>query len=554
LAVRETPLINGTYRPCWTCEGRRGARFLDESRTMIATRRHRAAARIDLEDEEGVADGLTDLSSSLLAQDLLEMSGLVRPAAASPPVVLSRRSRRSQVVLGALLAGDLLACFLAVAAMELLVGRFESHDLLLALLIFPGFAGWSVLASIYGLYSRSEPDVGRAIDDLPNLLLLATLATWLGLVFLVETGLAHPRLRNLIVFWSSYVLALAVCRTVSRFGARYVVGGRGERTLVVGAGRIGSLVGRKLSDRPRLCLQLVGYLDDQPLDDCPAGMHLGGIEDLERVVRAHQVERVIVAFSRLSGEMQAEVCRRCLDLGVQIDIVPRLFEVIGPRTRFHSIDGIPLMSLPLPHLSRSSRSLKRSMDVVVAALSLVFLSPFFLVVAIWIRASSPGPVLFRQERMGAGGRRFQIYKFRTMFVDADERKEELAHLNKHTEAGPKMFKVPDDPRVTRVGRVLRRWSLDELPQLINVIRGEMSLVGPRPLILDEDENVRGRQRRRLRLTPGITGLWQVLGRSDIPFAEMLTLDYLYVTNWSLWGDVKLLVQTVPVVLQRRGAY
>jgi lipopolysaccharide/colanic/teichoic acid biosynthesis glycosyltransferase len=156
--------------------------------------------------------------------------------------------------------------------------------------------------------------------------------------------------------------------------------------------------------------------------------------------------------------------------------------------------------------------------------------------------------------MGFGGARFRILKFRTMTVDADARKDEIAHLNKHTEAGPRMFKVEADPRVTPVGRFLRRWSLDELPQLINVLRGEMSLVGPRPLILGEDENIRGHSRRRLSLTPGITGLWQVLGRSEIPFAEMVALDYLYVTNWSLWGDVKLLAQTVPVVLQRRGAY
>jgi lipopolysaccharide/colanic/teichoic acid biosynthesis glycosyltransferase len=141
-----------------------------------------------------------------------------------------------------------------------------------------------------------------------------------------------------------------------------------------------------------------------------------------------------------------------------------------------------------------------------------------------------------------------------MHRDADGRKQEFDHLNKHREQGPRMFKIPNDPRVTRFGAFLRRWSLDELPQLINVLRGEMSLVGPRPLILEEDEHITGLSRSRLKLTPGITGLWQVLGRSDIPFAEMVALDYLYVTNWSLWGDVKLLARTVPVVFQKRGAY
>jgi lipopolysaccharide/colanic/teichoic acid biosynthesis glycosyltransferase len=156
--------------------------------------------------------------------------------------------------------------------------------------------------------------------------------------------------------------------------------------------------------------------------------------------------------------------------------------------------------------------------------------------------------------MGAEGRRFQILKFRTMCADAEERKAELEHLNNHTEDGPRMFKIANDPRVTSFGRFLRRWSIDELPQLWNVLKGEMSLVGPRPLILAEDENVIGAGRERLRLTPGVTGLWQVLGRSDIPFREMITLDYLYVTNWSLWGDVKLLARTVPRVLQKSGAY
>jgi lipopolysaccharide/colanic/teichoic acid biosynthesis glycosyltransferase len=198
--------------------------------------------------------------------------------------------------------------------------------------------------------------------------------------------------------------------------------------------------------------------------------------------------------------------------------------------------------------------LKRAMDVLVAGIAVVVLSPLLLWAAWRIRASSPGPVFFRQERMGAGGRRFRIFKFRSMYIDADERKQELDHLNKHTEAGPKMFKIPDDPRITPIGAFLRKTSLDELPQLFNVLRGEMSLVGPRPLILDEDKHIVGHGRRRLNLTPGITGLWQVLGRSDIPFSEMITLDYLYVTNWSLWGDIKLLARTLPAVLRGRGAY
>jgi exopolysaccharide biosynthesis polyprenyl glycosylphosphotransferase len=263
---------------------------------------------------------------------------------------------------------------------------------------------------------------------------------------------------------------------------------------------------------------------------------------------------VIVAFSRPRASEQVDLLQRCLQLGVQVDIVPRLYEVIGPRTVVHDIEGLPLVGLSAPRLSRSSWLLKRSLDIVLSLASLVVLAPVFGYIALRIRLDSPGPVLFKQERIGLGGRRFRILKFRTMHVGADSEKADVAHLNKHTEDGPRMFKILEDPRVTRFGRVLRRWSVDELPQLWNVLRGEMSLVGPRPLIPAEDEHVVGAARHRLRLTPGITGLWQVVGRSDVPFREMVTLDYLYVTNWSLWGDMKLLVRTLPRVLKRAGAY
>ncbi len=194
------------------------------------------------------------------------------------------------------------------------------------------------------------------------------------------------------------------------------------------------------------------------------------------------------------------------------------------------------------------------LDLVVAVIMLAVLSPLFAFIALRIKLEAPGPVFFRQERIGNRGRRFRIYKFRSMYVDADAQKGEVGHLNKHDESGPTMFKIPEDPRITPFGRTLRKWSLDELPQLINVVRGEMSLVGPRPLIIEEDRHIVGHGRRRLDLTPGLTGLWQVMGRSDIPFAEMVTLDYLYVTNWSLWGDLKLLARTLPAVLRGRGAY
>ena len=194
------------------------------------------------------------------------------------------------------------------------------------------------------------------------------------------------------------------------------------------------------------------------------------------------------------------------------------------------------------------------MDVVLSALALVLLAPLFAVVAIMIKLDSRGPVFFRQARVGAGDRRFSIYKFRTMALDADDRKAEFAHLNTHALNGgdPRLFKIVGDPRVTRAGRFLRRYFLDELPQLINVLKGDMSLVGPRPLIPEEDRHVEGPERRRLQMRPGMTGLWQVLGHSAIPFEQMVALDCEYVATWSLRGDVRLLLRTVPVVLSGGG--
>jgi exopolysaccharide biosynthesis polyprenyl glycosylphosphotransferase len=219
------------------------------------------------------------------------------------------------------------------------------------------------------------------------------------------------------------------------------------------------------------------------------------------------------------------------------------------------MEGTPLLTLPRTRIPRSSLLSKRALDIAVSGTLLILLSPLLLLFAIAIRLDSPGPVIFRQRRVGRLGRPFEILKFRSMYRDADSMKHELAELTLHRGASDSgIFKVANDPRVTRVGRVLRRFSLDELPQLLNIVRGDMSLVGPRPLPEDEHKRITGRYRRRIDLMPGLTGLWQVHGRSNIPFEDMVGLDYLYVTNWSLWRDIKLLVRTLVVVVRARGAY
>jgi lipopolysaccharide/colanic/teichoic acid biosynthesis glycosyltransferase len=246
--------------------------------------------------------------------------------------------------------------------------------------------------------------------------------------------------------------------------------------------------------------------------------------------------------------------RKLGELGVQIEIVPRFFDVIGPGLDVHSIGGLPILGTRPFRLERSAQLLKRAFDLVVSAGLLLLLVPVFALIAIAIKLDSRGPVFFRQVRMGTGERTFRIWKFRTMTVDADARKQEIAHLNRHLGEDTRMFKAPDDPRVTRIGWNLRRFCLDELPQLFNVLVGQMSLVGPRPLILDEDQYVNGWARKRLDLRPGMTGLWQVHGGSDIPFEEMIKLDYRYVAGWSLKTDLDTLARTIPALVRERQAY
>jgi lipopolysaccharide/colanic/teichoic acid biosynthesis glycosyltransferase len=228
--------------------------------------------------------------------------------------------------------------------------------------------------------------------------------------------------------------------------------------------------------------------------------------------------------------------------------MPRMFEVVGSSVEFDELGGLTLLGLRRYHLSKSSAILKRAFDVAGASAGLFLLAPLFATVALGVKLTSPGPVFFRQRRIGRGGEAFDMLKFRTMFDGADVHKDALRDRNE----ADGFFKITDDPRITKIGRLLRRTSLDELPQLINVLSGEMSLVGPRPLISEEDARIEGWFRRRLDITPGMTGAWQVLGSSRVPMRDMVTIDYLYRTNWSLWLDLKILLRTVPHVLRRRG--
>jgi exopolysaccharide biosynthesis polyprenyl glycosylphosphotransferase len=473
------------------------------------------------------------------------------------------RYRRGALVRRTLLLADVAGLVVAFALANVLLPAIgdssdrvsPGYEYIAFLLAIPL---WILLLRLEGLYDRDEERTDHStVDDIVGVFRSVTIGVWVFAVFGVATDIVQPVLARLGLFWILAILLIPTLRAAGRVLCRHLPGYT-QNALIVGGGKVGQQLALKLTNHREYGIRLVGFVDDRPteLDEELATrlpVLLGGPERLRECIAEHGVQRVIIAFSNDSHESVLASIRAIRDLDVQIDIVPRYFEVFGGGAEVHTLEGIPLVGLRPTRLSRSSRVLKRAFDLAAAMLGLFFLAPVFAAVAFAIKIESRGPVFFRQVRRGANGTTFRIYKFRTMVAEAEERKAEVAHLNMHRR-DTRMTKIPDDPRVTLVGRFLRRLSLDELPQLINVIKGEMSLVGPRPLILEEDAHVHEWARKRLDIKPGITGLWQVLGRSDIPFEEMTKLDYVYVTNWSLREDIRLILLTVPSLFRARRAF
>jgi lipopolysaccharide/colanic/teichoic acid biosynthesis glycosyltransferase len=270
---------------------------------------------------------------------------------------------------------------------------------------------------------------------------------------------------------------------------------------------------------------------------------------LGRLIDDLGVHRVIIEPNEALPHITMDFVREVKATSVRVSLLPRILEVVGASIEVDDLNGLTLLGVRRFGLSRSSRLLKRGFDVTIATLGLIACAPLLAIIAILIKLDSPGPLIFRQTRVGRAGQPFEMWKFRTMISGAEKLKAELAARN---DAAAGLFKIVDDPRITRTGRWLRNASLDELPQLVNVLRGEMSLVGPRPLVSDEDGLISGHDRSRLKLTPGMTGHWQIAGSSRVPLAEMVKLDYLYVAGWSPWTDIRLLLRTIPHMIARRG--
>jgi exopolysaccharide biosynthesis polyprenyl glycosylphosphotransferase len=467
---------------------------------------------------------------------------LQRDAVAVPP---ASRLGRDAVFRRLLCAGDAVAVLLAMA-LAVLADDLDTERVLWGLLAIPVMV---VLFKLYGLYDRDVKRISHStVDDLPWLFHAVTAGTLLLWLYSRSTPMGKLDLDAVVVFAGAAVGIVTLARLCVRHAARRLIGP--ERALLVGGGTMARTLIAKLTAHPEYMVEVVGSVGDQGEDGVLPGLPLlGELDQLEQAASSAKASRVVLADECLDDHELEALLRHCRALELKVSVLPKLSDVLGPGLETDDVEGVAVLGLNPPWLPRSSRAIKRVMDLVVATGLLVLLAPILLVLALAIKLDSRGPVIFSQERVGRNGRRFRLFKLRTMSVDAEARRPHLVALS----ADPNWLKLESDPRVTRIGRWLRRLSLDELPQLWNVVRGEMSMVGPRPLVPHEDERVEDWARRRLELTPGITGYWQVLGRTRIPFEEMVKLDYLYVTNWSLWEDIRLMLRTLPVIFNGKGA-
>ncbi len=458
-----------------------------------------------------------------------------------------------------LLAGDVLALCVAFLVTRLAFGDLALGDLAILALSVPV---WVLLAYAHRLYHLDSyrADYG-ASDEIGPVLQMTTLWSWSILIVLAllpfEVGVT-----KVAFFWLLALILTMSLRSAARAYARRQVWYL-QNALIVGPDDEATEILQKIMRHPEWGINVVACVAGTGSGFAPARANrlldfvpvLGGAIDIAELVERLDVDRVMLTPALSESRTRVEVVWELSELGIHVDLVPSWSDVVGTRFEVNQMEGLPVLTMPRPRLMRSSLRLKRGLDLLIGTLTLIALAPVYAICAIAIKLDSPGPVLFRQRRIGRDDQAFEVFKFRSMYEDADSRKDEVASLNFHGGGNDNgMFKVREDPRITRVGAFLRRYSLDEMPQLFNILRGEMSFVGPRPLIETEDRQIEGRFRRRLSLAPGLTGLWQAHGRSDIPFEQMVNLDYLYVTNWSLWLDVKLVIRTVSAVLRGNGAY
>jgi len=416
----------------------------------------------------------------------------------------------------------------------------------------------ALLLGIYklnGVYN--QPRGASWFDEVYRL--LAGTATGIILMVFVIVFFFRPFLYARLIFFYAGVL-ITVFLGLSRVGKRMVrnhLRKRGlgvDRLLIVGAGEVGRTVMRNIVAHPTLGYHIVGFVDDDPDKggtDIGRFTALGSTANIPRLVKELVIDEVIITLPWMYHRKIVSIIAQCEREQVRVRIVPDIFQMTLSHLDVEDLGGIPMIGVREIAIGRGELLFKRAMDVTISVVGLILLFPLFLLIALLIKIDSPGPVFFRQIRVGKAERLFACYKFRSMHKGADEEKARLQDLN---EATGLFFKIRKDPRTTVVGRFLRRFSLDELPQLFNILMGHMSLVGPRPAPPAEVQRYQPWHKRRLEVSPGMTGLWQVSGRSELTFDEMVLLDLYYVENWSPLLDVQIMLRTLPKMLTGEGAY
>ena len=460
-----------------------------------------------------------------------------------------RRGARVVALLALDFAGVALAIYTALLLKEVIRGVMRPDGSLHGTEAFLPFAYLltALLFARSGLYAErgQRPGLSRIVGSLFQV-------SFVALIFAVVSG---EHFSSYYLFYASLAFAIFYVSSLRALYDRLTAmllrtAGYQRRALLVGRGKHIADVAHALEGQPHVPIEVVGFL--APASVPAEGLRaLGTLADLPRALASTRVDEVIIADPEFPQEDAVELVDQCHRRGVRVRLAPSTMEILIHRAEFVPGQSVPLFELAPPVFEGIDFALKRTFDVIGATILLALLSPLLLALAIAVRLSSRGPVVYRSMRRGIGQQPFPCLKFRTMHSDAEERQSELEALN---EASGALFKIREDPRLTRVGRMLRRFSLDELPQLLNVLRGEMSLVGPRPLPERDYAMLEDWHRKRYLVLPGITGLWQVSGRSELDFDDLVHLDFIYLEHWSLALDLSILLKTIPAVLSRRGAY
>ncbi len=478
--------------------------------------------------------------------------------------LLARRSgqRRSRLVPRSLVLADLLALSVSYLIVTLIWGEKGAFGSWRELLVFMAtLPCWVFMAKLQGLYQRDyERAAHSSTDDVVGVFFIVAVGLWLLLVASQLTDRPGPAINGLIAFWVLAVCTVPSFRRIAREVCKRTRSYQ-QNTLIVGAGEVGQLVARKLVNHPEYGANVVGFIDRNPRarrPDLPENLTiLGPPERLPAIIDRLDVERVVIAFSNETESDLLAAMRHLSGLPVQIDVVPRLFELIDLRATMHWVEGMPLLGLPRKRPARGSLIAKRAIDIAGAGVGLLALSPLLAFIALRVRLDSPGPIIFRQTRLGENMKEFTAFKFRTMKVDTDDSvhrayiQQSMSPQAVTNENG--LYKLDRSDSVTKFGFWLRRTSLDELPQLVNVLRGHMSLVGPRPCIPYEAETFAPHHLRRFSVPQGLTGLWQVTARANSTYGEALDMDVAYARGWSLGLDLQLLLRTPLEVLRQRSS-